>query len=363
MSIDSPNQSRDALYEITPEDAVGRYLNHRQSSLQDATIETHRASLSFFLQWCDQNEIEYVCELDGLDLDDYYNWRRHEATQKAEGLRDRSAKSQMDILRKFIENCERLDAVRKGLSDHVPSPDPDGPRSRVPELDNERAEKILNWLEKYEYASLEHVCWALLCSTGLRLGAARSLDLSDYHPDADIPHIELHHRPDTDTPLKNQEDSERHVSLSDDLCTVLDDYIENLRPDVTDDYGRAPLLATNQGRIATSTMRTYVYKWSRPCQIGEGCPHGRDVDECEFVPKDEASKCESSMSPHSIRRGYITEELKNGVPEEVLVGRCDVSEPVLEDHYDKRSESEKMELRREQMQEARRRDDSFGESN
>ncbi len=76
--------------------------------------------------------------------------------------------------------------------------------------------------------------------------------------------------------------------------------------DVTDEHGREPLLATSQGRVATTTIRRYVYTWSRPYAIRQGCPHDRDPDEFETtVDIDRASGCPSSVTPHPIRRGYI----------------------------------------------------------
>ena len=46
-------------------------------------------------------------------------------------------------------------------------------------LDAEHAEEILQYLSKYHYASTEHVLFALLWEIGMRIGAARSLDLRD----------------------------------------------------------------------------------------------------------------------------------------------------------------------------------------
>jgi len=63
----------------------------------------------------------------------------------------------MDILWQFIRFCENKDMVRKGLSAKFTSPETDNTHSRAGALDEERAEAILDWLETYEYASVEHV--------------------------------------------------------------------------------------------------------------------------------------------------------------------------------------------------------------
>ncbi len=154
------------------------------------------------------------------------------------------------------------------------------------------------------------------------------------------------HRPETETPLENQATGERLVALSDDMCRLPDDWIAERRPDVVDDHGRQPLLATSQGRLSGSGLRGHVYRFTRPCQVGQECPHDREPAECEAVEHDQASKCPSSVSPHAIRRGAITNHLNSDVPENVVGDRANVSKDVLDQHYDQRTERERMEQRR-----------------
>lgn len=86
----------------------------------------------------------------------------------------------------------------------------------------------------------------------MRVGAAHALDLDDYHPDEQ--YLEVHHRPETGTPIKNKEDGERLVALSEQICDLLNDWIDNKRPEVTDDNEREPLLASPQGRAHRTTL-------------------------------------------------------------------------------------------------------------
>lgn len=118
----------------------------------------------------------------------------------------------------------------------------------------------------------------------------------------------------TDTPLKNGEGGERLVALSDAVCDVLNDWIDDQRPDSTDDYGRNPLLASSQGRVHVTTIQQYAYMTTQPCFYGVACPHDRAPATCDAaVERYEASKCPSSVSPHAIRRGSITHWLRNDV--------------------------------------------------
>jgi len=80
------------------------------------------------------------------------------------------------------------------------------------------------------------------------LWRVRSLDLDDY--DAEKQSLRFKHRPETGTPLKNKQTSERHVAISESLADLLDDWVELKRPAVTDEYGREPLITTTNGRIA-----------------------------------------------------------------------------------------------------------------
>jgi len=237
---------------------------------------------------------------------------------------------------------------------------PEDEFARSETVDADHAQEILQWLDDYQYASLEHVVWTLLADTGARIGTIVALDVDDYCPREDPPYIRVRHRPETGTKLKNGKKGERLIALSQSTCAVVDDYLDHKQPKVTDSHGRSPLLATSHGRISKGTVRKYVYKWTRPCAIGNGCPHERDTEECEATKASEASKCPSTKSPHAIRRGYITHQLEAGVEPSFIGGRCDVSNEVLATHYDARDEKSKMEVRRRELEHARRDHSSYG---
>ena len=105
---------------------------------------------------------------------------------------------------------------------------------------------------------------------------------------------------------------------------VLDDWIEMRRPDATDEYGRKPLIASKQGRVHTTTLRSDCYRFTRPCAIKEECPHDYDSETCVAASYDNASACPSSVSPHAFRRGGITYTLNNDWPRPAVSDRANI---------------------------------------
>lgn len=332
----------DDLEPITPEAAVDFYLNHRRDELTDETHKSQKYRLQQFVEWCEDNDITNMNGLSGRDLHKYRVDRRED------GLKPVSLQGQLSTLRVFIGFCETIDAVEEDLRSKIllPSVTDDGDISETT-LDEGRAKNIIEYLSRYHYASRDHVIFVLLWTTGMRTGSLRAIDLEDFDPENNA--IEVVHRPETDTPLKNKSNGERWIALSPAVAEVVDEYVENQRIDRTDEHGRKPLLTTDQGRISAGTIRTTVYKQTRPCVYGDDCPHDRDPNDCEAMEVDGASKCPSSRSPHDIRSGAITSHLLEEVPTEVVSDRMNVSQKVLDRHYDRRTKREKMEQRRKYL--------------
>jgi len=328
------------LEPIDPANALELYLADRENSVTDATIYSHRSRLGHFVRWCENEGIENLNELTGRRLHEYRIWRRMEGD-----LAPATEKTQMDTLRVFVRWLESIDGVQADLHTKVLSPTlTGGDNIREVMLEDERAERVLEHLRTYEYCSRPHVALELLWHTMLRVGAVHALDCTDYDPVEQS--LEIVHRPESETPIKNGEDGERFVALSARVCELLDDWLEQKRPEVTDDFGRSPLIATTQGRAHRTTLRGDCYRFTRPCVVGGDCPHSRDVDDCSAMEYDSASECPSSVSPHALRRGGITHALSQDWPKNAVSDRANVSEEVLDRHYDQRSAKEKMEQRR-----------------
>lgn len=332
-----------SLEPLDPERGLELYLADRESSVTQATLSSHRSRLGHFVRWCDEQDIENLNELSGRQLHEFRIWRRMDGD-----LAPATEKTQMDTFRVFIRWCESIDAVETDLHTKVLSPTlSDGENVREVMLDPERAQQVLTHLRKYEYATRPHVVLLLMWHTTMRLGAVHALDCSDYNPTEQS--LTLVHRPETETPIKNAEKGERFLALSGDVCEVLDAWLEKRRPAVTDEYGREPLVATPQGRAHKNTLRRDCYRWTRPCIVIGDCPHGREIDDCPAMEHDAAFNCPSAVSPHALRRGGITHALSEEWPMKAVGDRANVSEEVLEKHYDNRTAQEKMEQRRQYL--------------
>jgi len=327
MSGDHP----DDLEPIDPSTAQQLYLEYKASQASETTVRSHRYRTNHFVRWCDEQGIDNLNDLTGRHIHEYRLWRKNEGDLNAVSMQ-----TQMSTLRVFLEWAATIEAVDPNLYTKVMvSKVPEEDQQRDEMLSPERAEEVLTHLSDYHYASLKHVLIALLWETGMRIGAARALDIQDVA--LDNQHFELVHRPDAGTALKNGTSGERLVAFSDGLAQVLTDYLENVRIDVSDSYGRESLLVSQQGRLSRSSMRRYVYNITAPCFLGKDCPGCAESTE---------RKCEEAVSPHAIRRGSITHFLTNDVPVQIVSDRMDVNQKTLEKHYDRRSPEVKLEQRR-----------------
>lgn len=333
MTVD---EERHELEPLNPSTAREMYLDQRRGELADETHRTHDQRLQRFCEWCDETDVDNLNYLSGRDLHQYRIWR-------ASDVAEVTLNNEMSTLRVFLRFCAAVDAVSESLPNKVLIAH-DEETARTEMIEGDHAQATLEYLRKFEYATLPHVLFELLWHTGIRAGAARSIDVGDVHRSES--YVSLRHRPAEDTPLKNGEAGERPVALSDEVAVIVGDYVDHKRTDVTDECGREPLFTTAQGRMSKSTIRRTVHTITRPCNY-RGCPHGRDTDECPAAQEnDRARECPSSVSPHPVRRGAITHFLRSDTPQRVVSDRMDVSKDVLDRHYDERTDKEKMEQRR-----------------
>ena len=330
------------LNAITPSEALAEYLKTNPEDNLASTMRSHESRLGHFVRWC--TEVVERDNLNDITGDDLAAFKQY---QREKGYAPRTLESQLETLCVFLRFCRSKNYVVSELPYLVPDVavgDDQEVRDRL--VERERAATIIAYLADFHYASREHIVWLLMAEKGLRICTLIALDLQDYHPPTkdDDGYLDLRHRPDTGTRLKNGGRSERELALSLATCDALDDYIEHRRIETTDAYGREPLLSTPNGRIAAPTIRTYINKWTAPCVRTE-CPHGRTPDECVAAQNTGNMDCPSKRSPHDVRRGYITYLRRRGVPKEIISEEVDASVAVIEKHYDRTTKAEQRKMR------------------
>ena len=339
--------SEQGLSPIAPAEAVAWYLEHRRDDTRFTTRRKQASALQIFVDWTDHAGIGNMNEVRGRELMRFKTWRRTETDVAIVSLNGTLA-----ILRTFIRFCETIDAVESDLAERVPLPNvPEEEEiSGVVPTDDE-VEGIRTYYRQFEYASRRQVQFELIAEVGLRLGAVRAIDLEDLDLAEQV--IHLRHRPEGPdeygTPLKNGKNGERIVNVSPPLTELIRDYLHHNRDDVVDRFDRDPLFTTAHGRVTTTTMRRDFYKLSRPCMYSQACPHEREQSKCEATQHSKAEQCPSRFSTHPLRRWSIMHQLDAGISKELLSDRVDVSVPVLDKHYDQRSEERKSRRRREEL--------------
>lgn len=331
------NSRGQALEPLAPPRAKSLYLKSRKKELAERSLELHDKHVESFVEFCEENGIDNMNDVNARTVNEYRLEIGEDYQQSTLGI-------YLSTVRQFVQFCEGLNAVVPNVSERIVLPARDR-NARTEALEADEAKPILSYLRKYHYASRTHALMSLLWHTGIRTGTARGLDVDDV--DAERDRLRIRHRPETDTPLKNTGNAERYIALSEEVSDVLVAYIEEHRHNVTDDYGRKPLFTTNRGRPAKNSIRRNIYAATRPCATGRDCPHDKDPETCEAAQRtNDACKCPSTVSGHPVRRGSITYALRQDIPPRAISDRADVSEGVLSEHYDIRSDGEKAEARR-----------------
>lgn len=330
----------DELQPLGPEEGIEQFLRQRKPALRESSYRNATTRLRFFKEWCEEREIDNLNNLTGRLLADFVAWRRQD-------VKPVTVQKQLSTIRMALRFWADIEAVPDGLAEKVHSPDVNRDNiAKEVHLTAERADRILSHLDRYDYASRDHAVMVMAWRTGMRRGAIRSVDVDDMRPEDHA--LVVEHRPDQGTKLKNGDDGERWVYLGPEWYTILEEYVSANRLDKTDDYGRRPLLTTQNGRPTGDTIYKWINRLTQPCQYGD-CPHDRDPEDCEATGDGFPSKCPSARSPHAIRRGAITNHLNEDVSPEVTSERMNVSLEVLYQHYDVRTDREKMEVRKRQL--------------
>jgi hypothetical protein len=252
----------------------------------------------------------------------------------------------------LIQYSETLGIVEEGLSEKVVLPRLSKDEETSDDmLEASAAVGLINFFRNNDRhrGTRQHFALELMFHVGGRISCFRALDLEDWRSNDRT--LEFHHRP--PTRLKDGEDHERHVLVSEEVAKVVDLWIERERPKKRDENGRKPLFATFHGRASEGTIQSWAYQATQPCWHLE-CPHNRRRNTCEYTQRNHASKCPSSRSPHAIRTGSITWQLNIGIPPAVVAERVDATVSTVRKHYDQASTEDRLRRLRDRMERDRR---------
>ena len=324
----------DKLEEVDSTGQYERKLNYLQTYLED------------------EARVETSDDLTSEDVERYEKWRKYESLSRDKPLAGTTLQDDMYLFREFIHYLIEHGMAPARFEKRIEIPEVDyrnGEGVDEKKLDPEIAKAALDYLRKYEYADVEHISMELMCQSGPRKGGLIGRDVSDFDYEERV----LQYETLETTPLKNDEGSDREVTLYGETPEMIQDYLDDQRPAETDEEGREPLLTKGDGRISPSMLQKIAYMWTRPCEVGLGCPHDRDPDDCEAAQKNNSAyKCPSSRAPHHIRTGYITDQKNRDVSADGIQQRCDVSPRVQDLHYDLPDDTEERERFEEEFRNA-----------
>jgi len=325
------------LREVSAQRAAKRFKKWAKEEYQPSTYENHCTTVNMFVAWLSDTDYT-LATIDGWALGEFQDWLRE---QDYANVTRKQYLSQLNV---FLRWAARREVMREGLDDKVELPDlsRDDVRSDT-SIGPDRVQRILDYMDRYQRASREHIIVLLLFRTGARLGALRGVDLSMVHLQSDNPRIEVRHRPEIGCPLKNGErnkrEAERPIVIGEETAQIVAEFIEHHRMDVTDDHGNRPLLTTKYGRVSDSVIKKTVRQWTCPaatdgdCPIHDHRPSRREVGSC-------ANECEHTNA-HSLRKASITHFLNRGVSVEVVSDRMNVSIETIKKHYDRPTDDER----------------------
>lgn len=328
--------------EMSPREARDRWLDKLRASRSKSTVSTYYYRLKLFTDWADSEGIESMSEMNGWLVESYETYRR------SHGIKLITLNNEFTTLKMWFEYLARIEVVDEDLPEKVEIPDvPKEEQSDDTRLPEERALELIGYYRgSSEYGTREHALLELAWHTGARAGGLRSLDLRDMRETDDgVRYLTFVNREETGTRLKKGVDGERPVTLNETVWDVLDHYVQHYRKDVHDEYGRQPLITSDQGRPAKSSFRDWLYMATIPCRYTD-CPHDKDPETCEYTSYETVGGCPSSRSPHQIITGSITWMRNRGIPAEIVAKRVNKAVKTIEQYYDKEDPVQEMLKRR-----------------
>jgi len=107
------------LHDVNPADGLAMYLEERESDLRESTLKSIRSRVGMFVEWCRENDVESLQDLDGMDLHQY-------RLSTAEGISRRTLACRLSDVRTFLRWGRSVEAVDPELPEWIEVPEADG---------------------------------------------------------------------------------------------------------------------------------------------------------------------------------------------------------------------------------------------
>jgi site-specific recombinase XerD len=151
--------------ELSPREAKERYLDRRRPETTEESMKTYHYRLKLFVEWCQAEGIDRVCELNGWDFECYETYRR------GHDLSPVTLRGEMQTLLNFIEYLERIEAVKGGLSEKIDPPATTREQeSSDAKLATDEAHRLLDYFREHQHGTRRHVLLELFWHTGAAHG-------------------------------------------------------------------------------------------------------------------------------------------------------------------------------------------------
>ena len=330
--------------DLSVAEAVDLYIRRKRADWNGETERTYRRDLGLFEEYAEEEHIDTLDDLSRWAVGGFTDYLLDQDFARVTvASRQKTAKTWLKYLegQGLLPLGYHLAIETLKLTDDEETSDA--------QLAPEDARTLLSFYRgSAEWrGTRRHAVFELIWHVGCRTKGVIALDLDDYEPESGD--LKFRNRPETGTRLKRGKLHERNVTLSETPQEILDLYIARERSDIRDEHGRKPLFPTRQGRPVRGTIRGWMYQATQPCMAVE-CPHGKRRPNCEFVPRDSASRCPSTRSPHPIRRGSITWQRNLGFDAETVASRAAATPEVIRRYYDDPDYDDELARRRKETQ-------------
>lgn len=105
--------------QMKPERAVDRYLNEMKPEWADSTHYNHSSSLSRFIEFCEDDGLDNLCEIDGFQISDF------KARRRGDGISEMTLYNELSSLRSFLKRCKSMGIVEAWVVDEMVLNEPD----------------------------------------------------------------------------------------------------------------------------------------------------------------------------------------------------------------------------------------------